>query len=164
MFAIITMHIACCTIVQFVVVCCHRQSCALLFLSLYQFDTICDFHSFDGAWHPPQWSIKMCAAKIVFTMLACWFPSRVLETWHRNEKKNEWKIHLIARHLPGTKFHILKWVVQPFFWAGLYFMEDLSILSPNFKHLPYLYLPSAISGTRWDCIYLVNQKLFNGKL
>lgn len=63
------------------------ELCSPFFLSLYQFDTICDFHSFDGAWHPPQWSIKMCAAKIVFTMLACWFPSRVLETWHRNEKK-----------------------------------------------------------------------------
>uniref|UniRef100_A0A8D8B0B8 (northern house mosquito) hypothetical protein n=1 Tax=Culex pipiens TaxID=7175 RepID=A0A8D8B0B8_CULPI len=50
------------------------------------------------------------------------------------------------------------------FWPGLYFTEDLSILSPNFEHLPYIYLPSAISGTRWDCIYLVNQKLFNGKL
>lgn len=29
------MHIACCTIVQFVVVCCHRQSCALLFFWAY---------------------------------------------------------------------------------------------------------------------------------
>lgn len=80
------------------------ELCSPFFLSLYQFDTICDFHSFDGAWHPPQWSIKMCAAKIVFTMLACWFPSRVLETWHRNEKKTSGKYIWLHDICPARNF------------------------------------------------------------
>lgn len=160
------MHIACCTIVQFVVVCCHRQSCALLFFWAYINLTpsaISIRSMAPGTRRNDQ--LKCVQQKLFLQCSRADFPQEYSKHDIAMKKKrveNTSDCMTFARH-EISHFEVSGATIF-FFWAWSYFMEDLSILSPNFKHLPYLYLPSAISGTRWDCIYLVNQKLFNGKL